>query len=234
MAEEKLNLIQKLSKIRQMADVVTKSKRGYNYTYADISDILAKIRTGMSKYGVSLIPLIVPGTTSVENVVYVNTKMDKQGNAHDITTSEFLTKADMVFRWVNDENDETIEVPWTLMGAQADPSQAFGSGMTYCTRYFMTNYFQIPQVENNDVDAYRSKQKAAEAAEDLAIAQSIIAQFDTKIRVFLSDNPDKKKDIEALVKRYTKTGDYNTIKNAELAAKLLKEFTEKFEQKENA
>ena len=52
MAEEKLNLIQKLAKIRSIADVVSKDKKGYNYTYADITSILAKITAGMKKYGV--------------------------------------------------------------------------------------------------------------------------------------------------------------------------------------
>lgn len=232
MAEEKLNLVQKLSKIRQIADVVSKSRRGFNYSYADITEILAKVRGGMNKYGVSLIPIIVPGTTIVEKVESVNTKVDKQGNSFDSKTTEFLTRADMVFKWVNDEDGSSIEVPWTLMGAQSDPSQAFGSGMTYCTRYFMTNYFQIPQVDS-DVDSYRSKQKAAEAAEDLAIAQSIVNQIDTKIRIFLSDHQDKKDEVASIVKRYIKSGDYTAIKSPELAAKLLKELTDKYEDKEN-
>ena len=63
---ETLNLIQKLAKIRAISDVVAKEKRGYNYSYADITTILAKITAGMKKYGVSLIPQIVPGTANVE------------------------------------------------------------------------------------------------------------------------------------------------------------------------
>lgn len=38
---EQLNLVQKLAKIRAMSDVVSKEKRGYNYSYADITTILA-------------------------------------------------------------------------------------------------------------------------------------------------------------------------------------------------
>ena len=34
---ETLNLIQKLAKIRAISDVVAKEKRGYNYSYADIT-----------------------------------------------------------------------------------------------------------------------------------------------------------------------------------------------------
>ena len=61
---------------------------------------------------------------------------------------------------------------------------------TYCTRYFLCNYFQIAQADS-DVDAYRSKQKAAEESEDKAIAEEIIAQFDGIVRQFLADHPDK-------------------------------------------
>ncbi|MBR0156344.1 MAG: ERF family protein [Clostridia bacterium] len=182
MLEEKLNLNQKLARIRKIADVVTKSKKGFNYSFADISDILAKIKAGMERYGVSLVPTITPGTMQVEKVVSVNTKLDRQGKSYDVTSTEYLARAEMVFLWLDDETGESREVPWNVVGAQSDPSQAFGSGLTYCTRYFLTNYFQIPQVET-DVDTYRSKQREAEAAEDLSIAKSIIDQLDTDIRI---------------------------------------------------
>ena len=199
MAEEQMNLVQKLAKIRAISDVVSKEKRGYNYTYADITTILAKITAGMKKYGVSLIPQIVPGTSHVEQNVVTNTKFDKTGKAYDNTTTEMLVTADMVFRWINDENpDELIEVPWFVTGSQSDPSQAFGSGLTYCTRYFLCNYFQIAQ-SDSDVDAYRSKQKEAEESEDKAIAEEIIAQFDEKLKTFLADNPDKADEVKKFI-----------------------------------
>lgn len=165
---EQLNLVQKLAKIRAISDVVSKEKRGYNYTYADITTILANITAGMKKYGVSLIPSVVPGTAEVSQNVVTNTKFDKTGKAYDSTATEMLVKAEMVFKWVNDENpEEFIEVPWFVTGSQTDPSQAFGSGLTYCTRYFLCNYFQIAQ-SDSDVDTYRSKQKAAEESEEKA------------------------------------------------------------------
>lgn len=135
MAEtETLNLIQKLAKIRAISDVVAKEKRGYNYSYADITSILAKITAGMKKYGVSLIPQIVPGTSHVEQLVTSNTKFTKTGEAYEAKTSEMLVTADMVFKWVDDANPEDfIEVPWFVTGSQGDPSQALGSGLTYCT-----------------------------------------------------------------------------------------------------
>ena len=187
---ETLNLMQKLAKIRAISDVVAKEKRGYNYSYADITSILAKITAGMKKYGVSLIPQIVPETANVEQLVTSTTKFTKTGDAYEAKSSEMLVTADMIFRWVNDANPEDfIDVPWFVTGSQGDPSQALGSGLTYCTRYFLCNYFQIAQADS-DVDAYRSKQKEAEVSEDKAIAEEIISQFDGVVRKFLADNPD--------------------------------------------
>lgn len=220
---DKLNLIQRLVKIREIADVVAKSKKGYNYKYSDITEILAKVRGGMKTYGVSLIPSILPGTMEITPVTTVNTKFDKAGNAYDQTTTEMLFKAEMLFRWVNnDDPTDVIEVPWVITGSQSDPSQAMGSGLTYGTRYFMTNYFQIAQTDN-DVDTYRSKQKEVENAEDRAIAEGIIATVDSLVKTFVASHADKRDDLVKLVSKYAKGGNYNLIKESALASKLLEE-----------
>ena len=230
--EGNLNLIQKLAKIRAIADVETKSKRGYNYSYADITSILAKVTAGMKKYGVSLIPNVAPDTASVEQIVTKNTKFDKTGKSYDSTTSELLVTADMMFVWINDENpSEKVEVPWFVVGMQQDPSQAFGSGLTYCTRYFLTNYFQIAQTDL-DVDAYRSKQKEAEASEGKMVAEEIIAKLDSLIKAYLAGNPDKSDDVKGFIARYVKNSNYFAIKDPALAARLLADFNNNYMKEE--
>lgn len=223
-----MNLIQKLAKIREISDVVSKDKRGYNYTYADITSILANITAGMKKYRVSLIPSIVPGTSSVQQNIIVETKFNKTGDAYEKRTCEMLVCMEMTFTWVDDDNPEDrIVVPWFAVGSQTDPSQAFGSALTYTTRYFLTDYFQIAQTDN-DVDAYRSKQKEAEVKEDRNVAEQIIAEVDRRIRAFLSDHQDKADEVKKLVTRFVKSGNYNTIKDPQLAAKLLEDFNKQF------
>ncbi len=222
--EQQLNLIQKLAKIRAISDVVTKDKSGYGYKYADINAILAKVTAGMKKYQVSLIPSITPGTAQVEQSVETNTKVDKMGKAYDVTKTEMLVTADMIFKWVNDENPEDfIVVPWFVTGSQADPSQALGSGLTYCTRYFLLNFFQIAQPDL-DVDSYRSKQKAAEEFEDRAIAEGIIEQFDVLLRTYLADHSDEAEKVKKFIEKYIKGANYLAIKEPELASKLMEDF----------
>ena len=225
MAEETLNLYQKLAKIRDIADLAVKDKRGYNYSYADITQILAKVKAGMKKYGISLIPMIEPGTSQVSQIVSVNSKFTKTGEPYDQKVTEMLYQADMVFRWIDDDEPDTfLDVTWTVTGSQADPSQAFGSAMTYCTRYFLTNFFQIAQAQAEDVDAYRSRQKEAEVSEEKAIAEEVIKQFDVQFKAYLADHPDKVEELKKFVQRYVKNADYFKIKEPALASKLLEDF----------
>lgn len=229
--DNQLNLVQKLAKIRAISDAVSKDKRGYNYKYADITSILAKVTAGMKKYNVSLMPGIVPGTADVQQSTIVNTKFDKTGKPYEQTSTEMLVKADMVFKWVNDDDpNDYIDVPWVVTGSQSDPSQALGSGLTYCTRYFLCNFFQIAQPET-DVDEYRSKQKEAEKSEDKAIAEDIIGEFDKVVRQFLSDNPDQSDEVKKFISKYAKGGNYFAIKEPALASNLLSSFNEKFIKK---
>lgn len=224
-----LTLVQKLAKVRDIADVVKKDKAGYGYNYADITQVLAKVTAGLKKYGILLVPMITPETAHVEPVTMVNTKLNKKTQEYgDFTTTEMVFTADMVFRWINVDNPkEIMDVPWTLTGAQSDPSQAFGSGITYCTRYFLTSYFQIGQTEE-DPDSYRSKQKEAAEQENKEVLDSLIKEVDGMIRTYLADNEDKKEDVQAFVKRFVKSGNYTKIKEPKLVAKMIADFKKQF------
>lgn len=224
-----MNIYQRLAKIRSVSDVAQKSMKGYNYRYTDINDILAKVTAGMKKYRVSLIPTITPGTAQITQNILSNTKFDKTGKSYINTTTEMLFTADMMYRWVNDDNpDEYISVPWFVTGSMSDPAQAVGSGLTYTQRQFLQAYFQIAQTQDTDVDAYRSKQREAEVSEDRDIASKIIAEFDKILKIFLSDNPDKKEEVIQFVSRYAKKAEYNKIKEPALASKLLDDFVKTF------
>ena len=222
--EVKLNLVQKLAKIREMSDAVARSKTGYGYKYADITEILAKVTTGMKKYHVSLIPEIVPGSFVVETVRNEKTKKAKDGTPFVEVSTETMINAQMLFKWINDDNiDEMIIVPWHLVGSQSDPSQAMGSALTYCTRYFLIEYFQIA-TPDNDVDAYRSKQKEAEEQEEKALVEALVGEIDAAVRAYLEDNPDKGDEVKDFFGRYVKGSNYKKIKDSNTASKVLNEF----------
>lgn len=225
---EGLSLIQKLSKIRAHVDVMQRTKKGFNYKYIPLDEILANITGVMEEYRVSLIPSITPGTSNVRLVSFEKLKTTKTGQQFKEPINEYVVTADTKYIWVNDDDpDDTLEIEWAMSGAQSDPSQAFGSGLTYSFRYFLTNYFQIAQTEE-DPDNWRSKQREAEAREDRENAEAIIKEVDVAIRTFLGKNPDEAKNVKALTTRYASNGNYLVISDPRLASSLLADFREQF------
>lgn len=229
---ETLNLYQKLAKIRNRVEVVQKSKSGYGYKYVPDTELLAKITGGMDKYGVSLIPSIVPDTIQVDQYTYKKTKREKQRDGsfatYEETVNEFTAFADMNYTWVNNDNpEEKICVHWALVGQQSDASQCFGSGLTYSMRYFLLKYFGVATPED-DPDNWRSKQKAAEAAEDKAIAEQIINTLDSDIKGYLTKNPEQAEAIKKFATKYAKGGNYFAITESAMANKMLNDFRTTF------
>lgn len=226
---ETLNIYQKLAKIRKQVEVMQKNKAGFNYKYVSEDEILAKITAFIDKYGLSLIPSVVQGTMQHEQYHYLKTKFDKTTKQpYEEHNNEIIVSADMIFSWVNNENpNERIDVQWCTIGQQADSSQAFGSGLTYAIRYFLLKYFNIA-TPDDDPDKWRSKQRAAEVAEDKAIAEQIILELDEAIKAFLSANPKDGDKVKNLVGKYVKDGNYFAITESVLASKLLSDFRTNF------
>lgn len=232
MDEEKLNLYQKMALIRKSVDVVKKNKKGFNYKYTSIEDILAKVTVSMEKYNVSLIPRCVSGTSVVSPYNYQKTKIDKTGKQYEEQVNEIIVQTEVLYTWINNDNPtEFIEVPWFVVGSQADPAQALGSGLTYGQRQFLINYFQIAQPED-DVDSYRAKQRAAEEEQEALIAQAITEEIHTAVTGHLENHPKDRAKITEIVKKYDKKSNYFNIKSPKEAAKLLEELKEVFEEKE--
>lgn len=235
-----MNIYQKLAKIRKPVEILKKNKKGYNYSYVSEDEILAKITGLMEKYGISLIPNIVPGTTTVAPYQYTQTKILKNGDAIEQHISEILVKSDMEWHWVNNDNpDDRVIVPWALVGQQADASQAFGSGLSYCTRYFMLKYFNVA-TSDEDPDNWRAKQKEAEDTEKRIIAEGITDQIMAMINAHLENHAEDRDDIIAIVKKHAKdskgksSSNPKTIRDPEVAKKLLQEIQDKCANKEAA
>ena len=230
MAEQAhLNIYQKLAKIRKPVEVLKKDSQAYGYTYVNEEAILSKITGLMEKYGVSLIPSIVPGTTQVAPYAYVTTKTDRKGERFDVKGNDILVQCDMVWSWVNnDAPAERIDVPWAMVGQQTDASQAFGSGLSYSSRYFLLKYFNV-STTNDDPDHWRSEQAKARDAEDNAVAAAIIDQVLETINTHLDTHPEDRDDIVAITKRYAKdkngkpSANPKVITSPDVAGRLLQE-----------
>lgn len=220
---ETLNLYQKLAKIRKPVEVMQRNKSGFGYKYVTDTELLAKISGLMDKYGVSLIPRIVPNSTSVLPYSYEKTKAGKTE-----IVNEILVHGDMQYIWVNNDNpEEKIIVDWAMVGHQGDGSQGFGSALTYSMRYFLLKYFGVATPED-DPDSWRAKQRAAEKEEEIAVAKGIIETVHGIVTEFLTKNPDKQTEVKKLVVKYVKGGDYFKINEPVLAKKLLDDINNTF------
>lgn len=223
-----LNIYQKLALIREQVEIMQKDARAYGYNYVKIEDFWAKITVFMKEHKLSLIPNIVPGTLRVEPYTYKKTKSTKQGAIYEENTNEILVSCEMTFTWINNENpDEKIVVNWSMVGQQADASQAFGSGLTYCTRYFLTEYFNV-STSDDDPDKWRSKQREAEEAAAKAVAEGLVKTVDETIKDFMRDHKDQGAEVKKLCAKYAKDGDYFKIVDPILAQKLLDDFKNTF------
>ncbi len=218
-----MNLYEKLARVRQRVEIMQKDASGYNYSFVSGESLLAKITGLMKELNISLIPRIVPGTMQVSHVATPKKKFMKEVGLYDDATYEYLVQAEMEYTWVNNENpEEKVVVPWVFVGSQSDPSQAFGSGLTYAARYFLLRFFSVA-TDELDPDNWRSKQRAAEVEEEKLIADKIIEEVDKTIHTYLDANPKGGPAVKKIVEKFRKDGDYFKIKESMVASKLLEE-----------
>lgn len=228
-----LNLVQKLAGIRKMVEVIRKNKSGYNYKYVSEDEILARVTAGMDKYHVLLYPGIVPQTAEVSPYNYTKIKNAKDGKKIEESVNEVLVKADMTFTWINLDNPEdTLVVPWVIVGQQSDASQAVGSGLSYLHRYFLLKFFQIA-TPDDDPDNWRSKKLQAAEEEERAVVSAMIDEIDELISNYLNSFQDEEKlkdartKLTAVVKKHVKdekgkpSGNYRIVTNIKTATDVL-------------
>lgn len=233
---EELNIYQKLAKIRKAIEVVKKNKKGYGYTYADEEEILSKVTGLMDKLELSLMPKIVPDTMYTVQYDNLKTKFTKEGTKYEDHSYESLVHADMVWTWINNvKPDEKVEIPWALIGCQSDPSQAFGSALTYSSRYFLLKFFNVATTDD-DPELYRKKQKEAEETENRLVAGKIIEEISAFVSGRLEKFPNEKESISALIKKYVKvngkaSSNWLQIQDPEIASNLLAALKENFSDK---
>lgn len=221
--KREMNLYEKLARLRRRVEIMQEDKSGFQYTYVSGSSIMAKITDLMEELHLSLVPKIIPGTMKVEHVATPKKKYMKEVGLYEDAAYEYVVQAEMEFSWVNNDNpEEKITIPWVFVGSQSDPSQAFGSGLTYASRYFMLRFFSI-STDADDPDNWRSKQKEAELEEEKLIVNKIIDEITREITSYLEDNPNGGPNVRKIVEKYQKQCDHTKIKEAVVASKLLEE-----------
>ncbi len=235
-----MSLHEKLAGIRKIVEVVQKNKEGHNYKYAGEETILAKVIAGMDRYGVNLYSEIVPGTMTLTPYSYTKVKALKGGGTFEEIVNEFLVQCELLYTWVNvDDPEDTLPVHWSMIGQKSDASQAVGSGLTYCNRYFLLKFFQVA-TPKDDPDNWKSVKEAAENEEDIKIAKSIVEEINKLVSNHFdqfTDTEESKAErtrVAGIVKKYARnsngkpSADYFNIEKPDDAQKLLDELRTDF------
>jgi len=136
-----MNIHEKLVEVRKSIDSFIKDTDGYGYKYVSGSQILVKIKSKMDEHKVLL----------EQHLLYPTVIQTPKG---------YLITSQMKMIWVNAEKpDDKIEINWFCTGEQKDPSQAFGSALTYTERYFLLKFFGAPTDEDDPDKLLKDKIK---------------------------------------------------------------------------
>ena len=134
-----MNIYQKLLKIQQRINGLSKDKLGNNYKYVTGDKLLGEVKPMMNELGL----LLKQEVLSIENV--------RQDYAtRNGSKSEINSKVMMRFTWIDCETGEKDE---NLFGAngQNDWDKGVGSALTYGERYFLLKFFHIA-TDEDDID----------------------------------------------------------------------------------
>lgn len=217
-----LSLLQKIEGIREIADVLEKDKQGYGYTYTSESEILLKVRAGMSKYGVTIFPNFVQDSIKIEPRYFCKKKWNKETKQFEDgdQQAEYLISAWINMRIINTDNAaDYIEVPWFMTASASDPAQAMGSALTYANRYFFLKFLNIATSED-DPDAWRKRNEEAKNAEEAAAVSKVLDSIGALISQYLSQ--DQRSKFAAMLQEHIMDGgkpsaDYRSIKTLDKA-----------------
>lgn len=153
MASEKLNLYQKIVKVRSSIGKINKDSTAgkgskFSYDYVSGSLILSKIKEEMNNQKLIFTPLIKD-----KNYKQIDTT-----NRYGKPETNYIVELDLTYKWINADNpEETLEIPFYAIGEQSDPSKAFGTALTYSERYVLLKMFNLP-TDEDDADAKQPQQ----------------------------------------------------------------------------
>lgn len=198
-----MNLWQKLAKVRDIADVVAKNKSGYGYRYVSEDEVLAVVKAGLSKYHISIYPMLDQENFSVELREFIKKKYDKASqNWIDDPQSEYCVRGRINYMIVNDDKpEEQYVVPWVLVGSQTDDAQAFGAALTYANRYFYMKFFGVA-TPDADPDEWKRKKNEAANAEESAAVTAMIKQIEALLNSGVTEQ--NKTEISNVIKKHLK------------------------------
>ena len=143
-------IYKKLLEIQKHVKAIGKDAKSFSYTYVSGSKVLDAIKPLMNDLGLILKQEVI----ELENTPI--TYKTKNGEK-----TEVLSKAKMIFTWVDAETGES-DINVFYANGFNDFEKGLGSALTYAERYFLLKFFHIP-TDEDDIDNPTRKQIKNEA-----------------------------------------------------------------------
>lgn len=220
MADEKLNLYQKIVEVRKSIGGIYKDNTAgkgskFSYNYVSESQILSKISDEMDNQNLLLIPSIT------------HREMRKEGN-------QYIVELDLNYKWINGDNPtEILEIPYFTAGQQSDASKALGTALTYGNRYFLLKMFNLA-TDEDDADAKEiNKPQKRAPKQDSGKLELVKMNADVLAKILTSkENEQTREDI---INAYTKGVNLNDFSNQQLTqlADRIKAKVEQYKKEDN-
>jgi hypothetical protein len=166
-----LSLFAKLLELQKSVDKFVKDSTNQSdkYDYASSEAVLDVVRPKLNDLGLLLLPSVSAGRV-------------REGTTKSGTT-RFLTELDMVFKWVDVESGETLDVPFYAQGIDLAGEKGVGKANTYAEKFYLMKAFHVP-TKKDDPDndgstkSGEKKQRGTQAAKETRDYQrSAVAQI---------------------------------------------------------
>jgi len=198
-----------LAKAQLQLKDTAKSKQGYGYKYADLSDVLSAIRSEFGKQGLSF-----------------TQEVTQEGKVIKVTTLLMHSSGEWIVYGT--------AIPSIIMKGCND-AQSAGAGITYARRYAISAIAGIASEEDTDAT---TEVPAKTSVAHKAVKPPKPAKTDNWIKSFLKTMSDIKtklgeEDYYNMLSEYADVEHANEIKSKEVAQKVYKAMSAKVKLEEN-
>jgi len=219
---EKLNLFQKIVKLKEQTKGFNKDTKSFGYSYVSGSQILDKITPIMNELGLLFLPKEAIHRNWIERT-YVTKKNE--------TKVDFVVDGKLTYCWINaDEPSQMWEIPFEYYGSQDDISKAFGSALTYSERYLLLKSLGL-STDEDDPDSRdtrdNQKSKSVQTKTRTSYNNATGEVKKTQAEEMAESNNSAYKDIYKQVYNNTPTDDLETHKRKQLVKDMITEYIAK-------
>ncbi|MDA9472083.1 ERF family protein [Enterococcus sp. 5H] len=157
MSEAKLNVYQKLAKVRKKVPYLKKDQKSNQYSYVGSSGVLGALNEEINKVGLILKPEIINWHVNDNHEQrWMQDKVKKEPIPTDRIT--YFTELEMLMTWVNiDDPQDRVECRWYAQGVDIAGEKGVGKALTYGEKYFMLKFFNIA-TDDDDPDKFQKEQ----------------------------------------------------------------------------